>query len=569
MCGIVGVFCKTGVVDQSGLEAAVKALYHRGPDTQRMWISDDGQIGLGHSRLRIIDLKTGDQPLESADGQIHAIVNGEFYEFEKIRAGLMEEGYRFKTSSDSEILIALYQKHGPDCVHHLRGEFAFILWDDRLQRLFVGRDRFGIKPIFYYQDENRIVFASESKALFKYGVPAVWNPRQILFSSTMVYPLDGSLFEGIKAIKPGHYHLITRETFHTESYWQPEYLKTDDIPKDVSEQEIIASLRERLEEAVRIRMRADVPVGTYLSGGLDSTVIMGLMSKHHPKPRAFSISFAEAEYDEAPYAHEVAEFFHADYTEIKCTQRDLAEHFYDTIVNCEQFIPNAGGVGKFLLSKSTHDGGYRVVLTGEGADDTLGGYDDVRLDMFLYDNDHQDQQLIRRELSARSQNSQTKGILEQAGRKSFEYMKQKLGYVPCYMMKFNAVTSDILIDLCAPDYREQFSACNISREMIDALDFRYIDGRSPVIKSLFTVDIKNRLPGYLLTVLGDRAEMSHSVEARLPFMDHRLFEVTRSIPAHLMIKGITEKYILKEAVKDLIPESIYKAPRKHSCDKRQ
>ncbi len=296
------------------LERATNSLYHRGPDGQRPWISPDHRVGLGHARLSIIDLTTGDQPMASEDGRTHIVVNGEFYGYEPIRQELQQRGHRLATKADSEIALHLYEELGVHCLEHLRGEFALILWDENRRRLFAARDRFGIKPLFYAWHNDTLYFASEVKALFAAGVPARWDEESVYHSMAFGGHQMRTLYDGVMQVPPGHYMLVTGKHVQLNQYWDFNYPRRDQAVAARSDADYIEEFRHTLEESVRIRLRADVPVGVYLSGGLDSCSVLGLAARHHPDPiKAFTLTFEDAAYDEGPIAREMAALAGAEF----------------------------------------------------------------------------------------------------------------------------------------------------------------------------------------------------------------------------------------------------------------
>src|SRR5262249_12621412 len=280
MCGIVGVFSRRDAVSVQALHGSIESLYHRGPDGQRLWVSPDRGVGLGPARLSIIDLLTGDQPIANEDGRVRIVVNGEFYEYEAIRRELGDAGHQLHTRSDSEIALHLYEDFGVHCLHRLRGEFAFLLWDETNRTMFAARDRFGIKPLFYAFHNETLYLASEVKALFAAGVPARWDAESVYNSVEFGAHPTHTLFDNVFQVPPGHYLLATDKHVQLKQYWDFDYPKTSDKPSHRSDAEYVSEFRHALEEAVRIRLRADVPVGCYLSCGLDSCAGLGLASKH-------------------------------------------------------------------------------------------------------------------------------------------------------------------------------------------------------------------------------------------------------------------------------------------------
>lgn len=329
MCGIVAMYSSRGTVARADLERATRRLTQRGPDGQRQWIAPHGRVGLGHARLSIIDLRTGDQPIANEDGRLHIVVNGEFYDYERIQRELERRGHRLTTRSDSEIALHLYEDYGAACLRQLRGEFAFAVWDEANQTLFAARDRFGIKPLFYATHAGTLYVASEVKALFAAGVPARWN-QQVRFGSMAGGHPTETLFEGISQVPAGHYLVATAGYLHLHRYWDFNYPDASAPMPSRDDREYAERLRDVLDDAVRLRLRADVPVGCYLSGGLDSCAVLGLAAKHHSEPiRAFTLTFDRADYDEGPIAKEMAARTGADFFPVPIKQSDLADHFFD------------------------------------------------------------------------------------------------------------------------------------------------------------------------------------------------------------------------------------------------
>ena len=385
MCGIFALFSRRNPIQLETVQRATARLHHRGPDGQRHWISDDRKVGLGHARLSIIDLTTGDQPIASADQRTHLIANGEFYGYEATRRELQEAGHTLRTKSDSEIALHLYRDLGPQCLHRLRGEFAFVIWDETERVMFAARDRFGIKPLFYALHEDTLYFASEVKALFAAGVPARWDTENFWQMVEQGGYQARTLFHGVFQVPPGHYLIATDSHIQINKYWDFDYPVADVAGPRRSDEDYKAEFRHALEEAVRIRLRADVPVGCYLSGGLDSCSVLGLAARHHPDSiRAFTLTFDRAEYDEEKEAREMAAKVGAEFHPIPIRQDDLADNFADAIQQSETVCLNAHGVAKFLLSRAVRKAGYKVVMTGEGSDEILGGYAHFRRDMLLY-----------------------------------------------------------------------------------------------------------------------------------------------------------------------------------------
>jgi asparagine synthase (glutamine-hydrolysing) len=537
MCGIVAIFSRRTPIPTGVVEKATNSLHHRGPDGQRHWISPDCRTALGHARLSIIDLTTGDQPIANEDERLRIVVNGEFYGYESIQMELEGRGHRLRTRSDSEIALHLYEELGADCLRQLRGEFALVIWDDINKRIFAARDRFGIKPLFYSFHDGILYLASEIKALFAAGVPARWDGESVYDSVDFGASQMHTLFKGIFQVPPGYYMVATEEDIKLTRYWDFDYPESTETTPQRSDAEYAEEFRHMLDESIRLRLRADVPVGCYLSGGIDSCAVLGLAARHHPEPiRAFTLTFDRPEYNEGDIAREMAAKAQAQFFPIPIKQDDLADHFGDAIHQAETFCVNGHGVAKFLLSRAVRDLGYKVVITGEGSDEILGGYMHFRRDMTFH----------KPTIAAAN------GIGP-----ALDAVNGALGFVPGWVetaislsTKMHAVLSKEFI--AASKGRLGFS------NFIKDIDVPgQLTGRHPLHQSLYLWS-KTRLPNYILTLLGDRMEMAHSIEGRVPFLDHRLVELMRSQPVTQKIRGVTQKYILRESVRDVITDTVYR-----------
>lgn len=560
MCGIVAMYARRGAVSRPALERATQALHHRGPDGQQVWIAPDGKVGLGHARLSIIDLAGGRQPIASEDERTHLIVNGEFYGYEAIQRRLESQGHQLRTRSDSEIALHLYEDAGTHCLHELRGEFALVLWDSRHRTLFAARDRFGIKPLFFAEHEGTLYLASEVKALFAAGVPARWDAESVFRGVDVSGSPHRTLFHGIRQVPPGHYLIATEGHVHLGCYWDFNYPKAEHLRQRKSDAEYVEQFRAALDDAVRVRLRADVPVGCYLSGGLDSCAVLGLASRHHPEPiHAFTLSFDRAEYDECAIAREMAAHCGAKFYPIPIKQDDLADHFVDATAQTETFCLNAHGVAKYLLSRAVRDAGYKVVMTGEGSDEIMGGYAHFRRDMLLYNSEGQDPAAIPGMLAdLEAANAVSRGLLLADGDSApMDSVRRILGHVPSWFEVFSARGLKTF-DLFAPAVRERFGGQEPYRHLLNSLDVRgQLVERDAVNQALYLWS-KTALPGYILCVLGDRMEMAHSIEGRVPFLDHHLVEVLTTLPVSLKIRGMTEKFVLREAARPVITDTVYR-----------
>lgn len=559
MCGVVAIFSQGPPISADALARAVHALHHRGPDGQRTWIAPHGTAALGHARLSIIDLETGDQPIANEDQTAWIAVNGEFYDYERVRRDLEHGGHRLRTRSDSEIALHLYEDLGTQFVHRLRGEYAFVIWDERARKLLAVRDRFGVKPLFYAIHDETLFIASEMKALFAAGVPARWDPETLHYSMALAPP-DRTLFQGVYAVPPGYYLTADTNGVRLTQYWDIEYQRADEAGPTIAEADYTDAFRALLDDAVKVRLRADVPVGCYLSGGIDSCAVLGLAARHRSDPiRAFTLRFDHKDYDEGMAAEEMARLAGAEWVPIRVSQDSLADNFADAIYHAEALCLNGHFVAKYMLSRAVRDAGFKVVLTGEGSDEMLAGYAHFREDMLLYDSAGQDPAEIERLLAQLERaNAVSQGILisdEQA--EDSAMMRRLLGFIPSMYNPYFARLSR-LQSLLDPDYFAPFKGVDRASLLLNSIDVRRcLDGRAPVHQSLYLWS-KTALPGYVLTLLGDRMEMAHSIEGRVPFLDHKVAEFLFKTPVSLKIRGLTEKYILREAVRDVLTDRVYR-----------
>jgi len=561
MCGITALFSDGHPISEESLSKAAGILHHRGPDHKGAWISPSGNVGLGHARLSIMDLTTGDQPMANEDGSIHIVVNGEFYDFERQRRELEQRGHRFKTRSDSEIALHLYEEYGAHCVLHLRGEFAFVLWDENNQTLLAARDRFGIKPLHYAIHEGTLYIASEVKALFAAGVPRGWDHENFHQNSTGMSMPDRTLFAGVHQVPPGYYLLKTPNGMRLLRYWDFYYPPAETLAANGrDERSYIEEFAAVFEEAVRLRMRADVPVGCYLSGGLDSCATLGFAARNSSAPiQAFTLTFDQAAYDEGDIAREMASRVGAKFMAIPIRQSDIADNLSNAIWHSETLFSNGHGVSKFLLSRAVRDAGYKVVYTGEGSDEIFGGYVHFRADMLEQNNAGLEPAEVERLLEElKKANSVSHGMLLPAVNSgSMESAEKLLGFAPACLKLFAAQGQQRRL-LFTGDFKERFAGRDSIRLLLNSLDIAgVLHGRDPLNKSLY-VWAKTFLPNYILNLLGDRMEMAHSVEGRVPFLDHKVVECVGRAPVSLKIRGMTEKYLLREAAKPLITDTVYK-----------
>lgn len=556
MCGIVSITSQNFVAP-ARLKAAADALVHRGPDGEGFWISPDHKTALGHRRLSIVDLGGGAQPLHNESNDIHIVVNGEFYGFEAIRADLIRRGHKFSTGSDSEIALHLYEEYGLDCLGHLRGEFAFILYDEKRQRLFAARDRFGIKPLCYAEAGGELFIASEAKAIFAAGFACRWDDAAFYHAASLQYvPEDRTLFKGVHQLKPGHFLLQEQGRVTLRKYWDMDY--PPEAPDSVDESAAQEEFNALLEDSIRLRLRADVPVCAHLSGGLDSSAVLGIGSRLLGRPMdAFTISFGEEGYDELPVAEETAAFCGARLHAIRMTQEDLVENIPAAVYHGEGIAINGHLAGKFILNRHIRNAGFKVALTGEGSDETLAGYAHLRQDM-LNDNAAADAPDAAAVQQLYATNRASGGAMLAVGEElPSRAVREALGYVPAFLAAKASLGFRFHKLLSAP-YKARFAATDCYADLMRATDVSgQLAGRARVNQSLYLWN-KLALATYILRTLGDGMEMSHSVEGRLPLLDHKLFECARRLPLNMKIRGKTEKHVLREAAKASITGKVYR-----------
>jgi asparagine synthase (glutamine-hydrolysing) len=560
MCGIVALFSNQRQISEASVKQALASLHHRGPDGQKYWIDPTQRVALGHTRLSIIDLVGGEQPIQNAQGNLHIVANGEFYDFEGIQYDLKRWGYQLQTHSDSEIALHLYNEFGTQCLHHLRGEFAFVIWDQRNELLFAARDRFGIKPLYYSYYGGNLYLASEVKALFAAGVPAAWDDESFWQSNHGILPDDRTLFANVYQVPPGHFLLASSSSIQLQSYWDFNYPLAHNSIEQSTPEDYVQRLRHTLDESIQLRLRADVPVGCYLSGGLDSSAVLGMAATHSSQPiQAFTLAFDDEAYNEEKIARETAVYTGANLQIIPIRQSDLAENFADAVTSCEMLCINAHTTAKYLLSRAARNAGYKVVLTGEGADEIFGGYAHFRQDMLL-DNQHgQDEQTIQNQLEQLKQTNQVSvGLLlaEDKSSQNLNSVQRLLGFLPAWI-RASAAGHLKSVGFYSPEFIARFSEHDIYRKFFNQIDVQgQLQGREHVHQSLY-LWAKTMLPNYLLRMLGDGVEMANSIEGRLPFLDHKVVELVCNMPAKLKIHGLTEKYVLRQAAQPFLTDTVY------------
>ena len=504
-----------------------------------MWRDPQGRAGLGHTRLAIQDLECGIQPMSNEDGTLHLVVNGELYGFEEIGRALARRGHRLATRSDSEIVLHLYEDLDVECLRQLRGEFAFALWDERRRLLFAARDRFGIKPLYWAEHGGRFLLASEAKAILEAGVEASWNRSAYVRTLFLCQPPDATLFANIRQVPPGHYLVYDGRCTRLVKYWDLDYPTSDSLNGiKADDADLRERLRGQLDEAVRLRLKADVDVGIFLSGGIDSSAVAGMAAGAHGDPlRSFTVRFADRIFDEGDVARRTAAHIGSRHTEIDVTLADLAEAWEDAVWHGETLAANAHGVARYLQAKAVRQAGCKAVLSGEGADEVLAGYS-----------------FSRRDWDAGA----LTGVRPTARVPGLDAVAAKLGFVPEWLR--NAATERVaLTALLTPELAAEANCLDPYRTIVDELDVDgQLRGRHPMIQSLYLWS-RSVLPGYILFC--DRMEMAHAVEARLPFLDHVLFETIRDLPAGVLMSGASSKRILRDVAQDYVTAEVARRPK--------
>ncbi|MGA7300490.1 MAG: asparagine synthase (glutamine-hydrolyzing) [Candidatus Sulfotelmatobacter sp.] len=561
MCGISGILkLDGGLVDRNLLGRMIARLRHRGPDASGIQIA--GAAGLGHARLSIIDLQGGAQPMSSMDGRLWITFNGEIFNYIELRQQLLGKGHRFATRSDTEVILNAYREYGEDCVHHFNGQWAFAIWDVEARKLFLSRDRFGVRPLFYTQTEDSFLFASEIKALLACPeVPAEVDLASLdqIFTFWVTLP-PRTAFKNIFQVPPGCSLTVENADVRLRSYWSVSYPEISGN-SDTNEQRLAEELLHLLEDATRIRLRSDVPVGAYLSGGIDSTVTTALMRKiAGDRLRSFSITFEDAEFDEKIYQDEASAFLGTQHSNVSCSSDDIAQVFPDVIWHTEQPVIRTAPAPMFLLSRLVHENGFKVVLTGEGADEVLGGYDIFK-------------EAKIRQFWGRNLESQWRPLLL---KRLYPYMENIQRQSGEYLQRFFRVTAE---DLASPFFShlprweltaklKQFFSPEVREANANCDGFPEMESRLPpayrswsYFRQAEYLEAKYLLPGYILSSQGDRMAMAHSVEGRYPFLDYRVVEFAAKLPPNLKMKVLDQKHLLKRAFAGLIPESITRRPK--------
>lgn len=566
MCGIAGVVAlREGLPPPTlgEIQAMVGAIRHRGPDEFGLY--RDKRAGLGHARLSIIDLATGQQPLSNEDGALWVVFNGEIFNYVELRAELVSLGHTFRTQSDTEVIVHAYEAWGDGAFERFNGQFAIALWDCRSETLVLARDRLGVRPIYLCEHRGRLWFASEVKAIFA-GAPAISRALDPVglaetFTFWTVVPPQ-SVFLGITELEPGHVRTVSRRGTTEKAFWRPRYPRAPDEAYRGSLDEAVGRVREALEDAVRLRMlRADVPVGSYLSGGLDSSYVAALGRRVKAgKFCTFSIRFEDAEYDETVYQRAVVALIESDHRELVVRRQDIANAFPEVVFHAERPLLRTAAAPLFLLSKLVREAGIKVVLTGEGADEMFAGYDLFREGKIRRFWGRSPASMSRPRLLERLYPYLSRSpVSQQALAREFFGRGRAHWTVPGFAHQTRWRSAAALQRLFQPGFRLEARRIDVAGRFLAALPADFPKW-SPLAQDQY-IEARTLLSGYLLAPQGDRMLMAHSVEGRFPFLDAEVVELANSLPAAYKLRGLDEKHVLKRAAEGFVPEEILRRPK--------
>ncbi len=510
-------------------------LTHRGPDD--FGDSHNDKVSFGFRRLSIVDLDTGNQPLYNEDKSLILVCNGEIFNHHELRAELVAKGHSFRTNSDIEVIVHLYEEYGVELLAHLNGQFAIALYDSNKKRLFLARDHVGIAPLFYYNNKNVFLFASEIKALLEHPeVPRNVNMKgldQILTFPGMASPT--TMFQDIICVRPGHFMLVDDKDVKLHEYWDMTYPKEAEEVQEYKEEDYVDQLDALLQKSTEYRLRADVPVGFYLSGGLDSSLIASYAHKIQPtvQRHSFSIAFEDDTIDESYYQHMMSSHVNSIHHESKFGSDNIASSLQRAVYHAEAPLKESYNTCSLALSRLVSDSKLKVVLTGEGADEMFAGYVGYRFDQ------------QRADVSS--------GILDMEELMERENRLQLWGDSSFFYERDYNAFRDTKEVLYAHDIRRRLAEFDSS--ITGPVDKMKLDGRSKLHKRSY-IDFKLRISDHLLADHGDRVSFANSVEARYPFLDINLLEFVKTIPSALKLKDLKEKYILKKCSERHLPKQI-------------
>ncbi|HSM49959.1 MAG TPA: asparagine synthase (glutamine-hydrolyzing) [Thermoanaerobaculia bacterium] len=536
MCGVTGVLDLLGRcrVEADVVAAMTASLVHRGPDSSGLYVTPE--VGLGARRLKIIDLATGDQPLTNEGGSVVLVCNGEIFNYRELRRSLVERGHVFQTRTDVEVLVHLYEERGEDLVLDLTGQFAFALWDAKRRLLLLARDHFGVSPLYYAVADGLLLFGSEVKALLRH--PAL-DRRIDLGGLDQVLSLPGlvsprTMFEGVSSLRSGHLLSVADGVVKERQFWDLEYPEGNGEAHR-SEDEYLEELREAFSRSVTRRLHADVPVGLFVSGGLDSSLVAASAARQTPGVlrHTFSIGFDDGALDETPYQRLVARMLGSHHHEICFDAAAIAERLHEVVFHCECPVKESYNTCALALADAARSAGVKVVLAGEGADELVGGYPGYRYDA------------VRPR--ARGGAPSVEEVLEE------ELRERAWGDRHLAYERDQVPLREVKTALYSRDVAERFAEFDcLSGPLVDR---SRVANRHAVHQRSY-LDLKLRLADHLLSDHGDRMVMARSVEARYPFLDLEIAEVARRVPPLFKVSGLTEKYLVKRLAQGRVPSAI-------------
>ncbi len=545
MCGVVAVLGGDPGRTSEQVERGLHSLRHRGPNGKSAWANSKSQtVALGHVRLATFAVASGHQPVADEDESVVVTCSGELYDYAATRQELEAKGHRFSTGGDCELIVHLYKEYGPlGCMRRLRGEFAFVLWDEREQRLMAARDGMGVRPLLFAElavdGDSQWLFASEASALFAMGVEARWSHRALSVAAALQYPLAGeSLFEGVHHVLPGEVILQRAGEPMTRQRFQPE-----PTPWTGSFEEAAEAVRAELEGAVRARMRSEVPVAALLSGGLDSTMVAALAAQEAPTLTAYTVSFeGNVAYDELAFAASTAKHLGLDHQVVSLNERALAECLPVAVAQSAGLSINHHIAAKYLLMQRMHGDGVVVALTGEGADELFYGYAHLRSDAGV--------------AGVGASNAASAGLMLPTDAPSaldLGPVQGALGFVPTWVRAKGELGARFR-SLLQPEFRAELDTHRPIERFASSVAHHRDSGDAPTVGARTWSD--HALSGYILGTLSDRMELAHAVEGRPAFLDQRVVKLAASLPTEFKIRGRLEKAVLREAAKGWIPEDV-------------
>ncbi len=566
MCGLAGYFSEKKIrQDDKLLDRMIAKIAYRGPDNKSVFV--ENHVGLAHVRLSIIDLEKGNQPISNADNSLFIVFTGEIFNYLELRDFLGKKNYTFSTNTDTEVIVYMYEEYGPDCLQFLNGQFAIALFDKRNNSIFLARDRFGIRPLFYTWKDDVLYFASEIKSLLEVpGIEAAIESKHLLESFTFWSTLPGNtIFKNISSIKPGCFLQVGNNKKIYGNYWEWEHEKSSLTICDFDS--VKKNINEMLSDSVEYQLRSDVPVGCYVSGGIDSAIIYNLAKNHsNQEISTFSLTFDEKNLDEKRFQDLVIGDNIKNHHEIHCRTEDVYKYFPEVVSHLETTVLRSAPAPLYLLAKHVRENNIKVVLTGEGADEVFYGYDvfkECRIrEFYKSKRNFQSARLLIssiypyiKELSDRSASFSCHYFLDELTDVAGTYFAHLTRWKnSAGLLKF--------LNREITDVNEGWTAIKaINQHLPDNI------GELSNLQSGQIIEGLTLLSGYILNSQGDRVSMAHGVEGRYPFLDHELVKYASSLPDNYKLQGLKEKHILKESMMDLVPKEIvsrkkqpYRAP---------